>query len=77
MAISIKLFSGNPMTKSNTRTAFDWADPMLFNEQLTEEERLIRDTARDFSQDKLMPRVLEANRNEVFDREIMLSLIHI
>jgi len=44
---------------------------MLFNEQLTEEERLIRDTARDFSQDKLMPRVLEANRNEVFDREIM------
>jgi len=59
------------MTNSNTRTAFDWADPMLFNEQLTEEERLIRDTARDFSQDKLMPRVLEANRNEVFDREIM------
>jgi len=59
------------MTKSNTRTAFDWADPMSFNEQLTEEERLIRDTARDFSQDKLMPRVLEANRNEVFDREIM------
>ena len=59
------------MTKSNTRTTFDWADPMLFNEQLTEEERLIQDTARDFSQDKLMPRVLEANRNEVFDREIM------
>jgi len=59
------------MTESNTRTAFDWADPMLFNEQLTEEERLIRDTARNFSQDKLMPRVLEANRNEVFDREIM------
>ena len=59
------------MTKSNTETAFDWADPMLFNEQLTEEERLIQDTARDFSQDKLMPRVLEANRNEVFDREIM------
>ncbi|MBT5086105.1 MAG: acyl-CoA dehydrogenase [Deltaproteobacteria bacterium] len=59
------------MTKSNTRTTFDWADPMFFNEQLTEEERLIQDTARDFSQEKLMPRVLEANRNEVFDREIM------
>ena len=59
------------MTKSNARTAFDWADPMLFNEQLTEEERLIRDTARDFSQDKLMPGVLKANRNEVFDRKIM------
>ncbi|MBT4630008.1 MAG: acyl-CoA dehydrogenase, partial [Deltaproteobacteria bacterium] len=53
------------MTKSNTRTTFDWADPMFFNEQLTEEERLIQDTARDFSQEKLMPRVLEANRNEV------------
>ena len=46
------------MTKSNTYATFDWADPMLFNEQLTDEERLIRDTARDFSQDKLMPRVL-------------------
>ena len=40
------------MTKSKTRASFDWADPMLFNQQLTEEERLIRDTARDFSQDK-------------------------
>ena len=59
------------MTKSNTCAAFDWADPMLFNKQLTNEERLIRDTARNFSHDKLMPRVLEANRNEVFDREIM------
>jgi glutaryl-CoA dehydrogenase len=64
------------MTKSNTRTTFDWADPMLFNEQLTEEERLIQDTARDFSQDKLMPRVLNANRNESFDREIMNELVN-
>ena len=59
------------MTKSNQRAAFEWADPMLLNTQLSQEERLIRDTARDFSQDKLMPRVLDANRNEVFDREIM------
>ena len=59
------------MTKSNQRAAFEWADPMQFNSQLSQEERLIRDTARDFSQDKLMPRVLDANRNEVFDREIM------
>ena len=59
------------MTKSNQRAAFEWADPMLLNSQLSQEERLIRDTARDFSQDKLMPRVLDANRNEVFDREIM------
>ncbi|MDG1487525.1 MAG: acyl-CoA dehydrogenase [bacterium] len=59
------------MTKSNQRAAFEWADPMQLNSQLSQEERLIRDTARDFSQDKLMPRVLDANRNEVFDREIM------
>ena len=59
------------MTKSNQRAAFEWADPMQFNSQLSQEERLIRDTARDFSQHKLMPRVLDANRNEVFDREIM------
>ncbi|MEC9012908.1 MAG: acyl-CoA dehydrogenase [SAR324 cluster bacterium] len=59
------------MTKSNQRAAFEWADPMQLNSQLSQEERLIRDTARDFSQDKLMPRVLDANRNEFFDREIM------
>ena len=59
------------MTKFNQRAAFEWADPMELNSQLSQEERLIRDTARDFSQDKLMPRVLDANRNEVFDREIM------
>ena len=50
---------------------FDWADPMFFNDQLNEEERLIRDTARDYCQEKLIPRVLEANRNEKYDREIM------
>ncbi|MEC8939890.1 MAG: acyl-CoA dehydrogenase [SAR324 cluster bacterium] len=59
------------MTKSNQRAAFEWADPMQLNSQLSQEEHLIRDTARDFSQDKLMPRVLDANRNEFFDREIM------
>ncbi|MBO6520525.1 MAG: acyl-CoA dehydrogenase [Rhodospirillales bacterium] len=50
---------------------FQWDDPFLFDTQLTEEERMVRDTARDYAQDKLMPRVLEAYRNEHFDREIM------
>ena len=50
---------------------FDWEDPFLLDDQLTEEERAIRDAARDYCQDKLMPRVLEANRHEKFDREIM------
>ncbi len=50
---------------------FQWEDPFLFETQLSEEERMVRDTARDYAQDKLMPRVLEAYRNEHFDTEIM------
>ena len=50
---------------------FDWEDPFFLDDQLTEEEVAIRDAARDYCQDKLMPRVLEANRHEKFDREIM------
>ncbi|QEX16752.1 glutaryl-CoA dehydrogenase [Hypericibacter terrae] len=56
------------------RPEFQWEDPLFFDEQLTEEERLIRDTARTYCQEKLMPRVLEANRHERFDREIMNEL---
>ena len=50
---------------------FVWDDPLLLEEQLTEDERMIRDTAYQFSQERLMSRVLEANRHEHFDREIM------
>ena len=50
---------------------FDWEDPFFLDDQLTEDEIAIRDVARDYCQDKLMPRVLLANRNENFDREIM------
>jgi glutaryl-CoA dehydrogenase len=53
------------------RTAFAWDDPFLLDDQLSEEERMIRDTARDYARDKLMPRVLMANRQEHFHREIM------
>ncbi len=51
-----------------------WDDILLLDQQLTEEERMIRDAARDYCQEKLMPRVLEANRHEIFDREIMNEL---
>ena len=50
---------------------FKWDDALLLEEQLTEDERAIRDAAHDYCQDKLFPRVLEANRHERFDREIM------
>jgi len=53
------------------KATFKWDDPFLLNDQLTDEERMIRDTTRRYCQDKLMPRVLEANRHEVFHREIM------
>ena len=52
------------------RVQFQWDDPFFFEDQLTEEERLVRDSARDYAQERLMPRVLDAFRNESFDREI-------
>ena len=53
------------------RTPFPWDDPFLLDDQLSGEERLIRDSARSFAQDRLMPGVVEANRHERFDRGIM------
>ena len=53
------------------RVSFDWQDPMFLEHQLNDEERMIRDAAREYCQDRLMSRVKMANRNEVFDREIM------
>jgi glutaryl-CoA dehydrogenase len=57
--------------KSSTKTAFQWDDPLLLDDLLSDEERMVRDTARSYCQEKLMPRVLEANRHEKFHREIM------
>ena len=53
------------------RVTFDWQDPMFLEQQLSGEERMIRDAAREYCQDGLMSRVKMANRNEVFHREIM------
>ena len=50
---------------------FKWDDALMLETQLTEDERAIRDAAHAFCQEKLFPRVLMANRNEHFDREIM------
>jgi len=56
---------------ARTMPEFLWEDPLLLEDQLTEEERMIRDTARDYAQSRLKPRVLSAFREERFDREIM------
>ncbi|MFT4916778.1 MAG: glutaryl-CoA dehydrogenase, partial [Yoonia sp.] len=51
-----------------------WDDPFLIEGQLNEEERMIRDSANAYCQDRLLPRVVEANRKEVFDRDIMFEM---
>src|SRR5665213_1377846 len=51
--------------------AFQWDDALRLDGQLSEDERAIRDAARAYCQDKLFPRVLQANRHEIFDRAIM------
>ncbi|GAA5139653.1 acyl-CoA dehydrogenase [Thalassotalea piscium] len=61
-------------SSTSTRPSFNWQDPLLLDSLLSEDERMIRDSAHQYCQEKLMPRVLEANRNEVFDVEIMKEL---
>jgi glutaryl-CoA dehydrogenase len=56
------------------RPQYQWDDPLLLEDLLTEEERMVRDSARDYAQGKLMPRILEANRHETFDRSIMKEM---
>ena len=56
---------------STDKAPFSWQDPLFLDSQLTDEERLIAQSARDFAEDRLFSRVLMANRNEEFDREIM------
>jgi glutaryl-CoA dehydrogenase len=53
---------------------FDWTDPLLLNEELSEQERMVRDSARDYCQDKLASRVKMGFRNETFDRAIMTEM---
>ncbi len=52
----------------------NWDDPFLLEEQLSEEEKMVRDSARAYAQENLATRVLEANRHEIFDRDIMTEM---
>ncbi len=56
------------------KAEFHWDDPFLFEDQLDGEERMVRDAARAYCQDKLMPRILEANRHETFDRAVITEM---
>lgn len=53
---------------------FQWDDPLLLESQLTDEEKMIRDTARQYAQEKLAPRIRDWNRNETFDRAVMREM---
>jgi len=59
---------------ATNRVSFDWADPLHLDAQLTETERLVRDTARAYSQERLLPRVQEAFRHERTDRAIFTEM---
>ena len=62
------------MASSNS-AKFQWDDPFLLEAQLSDEERMIRDTAHAYVQEKLMPRVMEAFAQERTDREIPLVIL--
>jgi glutaryl-CoA dehydrogenase len=64
----------NAPEKPKTKARFVWEDPLLLNDQLTEDERMVRDAARAYCQDKLAPRVLEAFRHEKTDPEIFREM---
>ena len=62
------------MKPNDMKPAFKWDDPLLFDDQLSEDERMVADSARAFCQQKLMPRVLEAHRHEKSDPEIFREM---
>ena len=62
------------MNAPANRPPFIWSDPFLLHEQLDEDERIVADSARAYCESKLMPRVLEAHRNERFDREVFSEM---
>ncbi len=69
--MSLASTSDTAKTPSAEKPRFQWEDPLLLEDALSEDERMVRDAAHAYCQDKLMPRVMEANRQEKFDREIM------
>ncbi|XP_071442608.1 glutaryl-CoA dehydrogenase, mitochondrial [Hetaerina americana] len=60
--------------KSSSSTQFSWEDPLILESQITQDEAIVRDTFRTYCQEQLMPRVLKANREEVFHKEIMAEM---
>src|SRR5262245_30750536 len=62
------------MKSTKSGATFNWSDPLLLEQQLTHEERMVRDTARAYAQDRLTPRVLEMFRHEKTDATIFREM---
>lgn len=67
-------YQANKRAQCSMKDEFNWQDPFLFEEQLTEKERLVRDTARHYAQEKLQPRVVNAFQEAHFDRQILREM---
>src|SRR5262252_6369367 len=63
-----------PPVRSAKEQPFNWEDPLDLEGELAEEERMVRDTARGYAQDKLFPQILKAYREERFDRAIISEM---
>jgi glutaryl-CoA dehydrogenase len=74
MAIARTPMNAPERLKASTQPAFNWADPLLLDQQLSEEERMVRDAAHAYAQGKLMPRVTEAFRHEKSDPAIFREM---
>ena len=59
---------------STSKASFNWADPLLLDTQLSEEERMVRDAAAEYAQGRLMPRIHDAYRNETTDPAIFREM---
>ena len=66
--------SSRAFAKNTKLAKFDYLDPLVMEDQFTEEEKMVRDSARAYAQDKLMSRVRKAYNDETFDREIMREM---
>ena len=62
------------MHSSKTKASFHWDDPLLLDQQLSDDERAVRDAAAAYCRDRLAPRVLEAFRHETTDPAIFREM---
>ena len=72
--VAEKTQKSQPKSAQIKDAAFKWDDPLDLEGELTEEERMVRDTARDYAQEKLFPRVLAANREGTFNHDIVREM---